>query len=115
MIRINEFMERKGIRNQTELARMLGLTQSAISSWNSGARAPTHEMCETLLRMGMTFRELFGDEFPDITFEQLKKLASVSYTPPERTASGGRSPEQELDEKVKDSVIRLFANLNANK
>lgn len=29
-------MERNGIRNQTELATKLGLTQSSISSWNAG-------------------------------------------------------------------------------
>jgi len=45
MVRIYEFMERAGIRNQQELANRLGLTQSAISAWNSGVRFPTYETC----------------------------------------------------------------------
>jgi transcriptional regulator with XRE-family HTH domain len=62
MIRIYEFMERVGIRSQQELADRLGLTQSAISAWNSGVRAPTYETCAQLLKMGMTQFELFGIE-----------------------------------------------------
>ena len=54
MVKIQEFMERNGIRNQTELATRLGLTQSAISSWNAGVRSPTYETCIDLLKMGMS-------------------------------------------------------------
>ena len=106
MIRIQEFMERKGIRNQTELAKTLGLTQGAVSSWNSGARAPTHEMCVQLLKMGMTFRELFGDDFPDITLADLKEI-SVG----KRSGYDNGTPEHEFDKKVEDSVLRMFSNL----
>ena len=108
MIRINEFMERKGIKNQTELAKMLGLTQSAISSWNSGVRAPTHEMCEALLKMGMTLRELFGDEFPDISVEDL------AGRPHGRTVSENPN-DRAFDEKVEGSVLRLLARLHKPK
>ena len=62
MVKIQEFMERTGIRNQTALADKLGLTQSAISAWNDGTRAPTYETCIDLLKMGMTISELFGDD-----------------------------------------------------
>lgn len=62
MVKIQEFMERTGIRNQTALADKLGLTQSAISAWNAGTRAPTYETCIDLLKIGMTISELFGDD-----------------------------------------------------
>jgi len=110
MIRINEFMERKGIKNQTELAKTLGLTQGAISSWNSGVRSPTHEMCVQLLKMGMTFRELFGDEFPDITLADMKGMSPVN-----KSDYDSGSPEHEFDKKVEDSVIRLLGNLFVKK
>jgi len=110
MIRINEFMERKGIKNQTELAKTLGLTQGAISSWNSGVRSPTHEMCVQLLKMGMTFRELFGDEFPDITLADMKGTSPVN-----KSDYDSGSPEHEFDKKVEDSVIRLLGNLFVKK
>lgn len=110
MLRIQEFMERKGIRNQTELAKMLGISQAAISSWNSGVRSPTHETCVQLLKMGMTFRELFGDEFPDITLSALKEISVGKKADFEKG-----SPEHEFDKKVEDSVIRLFGNLFVKK
>ena len=62
MVKIQEFMERTGIRNQTALADKLGLTQSAISAWNAVTRAPTYETCIDLLKIGMTISELFGDD-----------------------------------------------------
>jgi len=62
VVKIYEFMQRKGIRNQQEFADILGLTQSTISAWNAGVRNPTYEICVELLKMGMTTDELFGVE-----------------------------------------------------
>ena len=90
MVKIQEFMERNGIRNQTELATRLGLTQSAISSWNDGVRSPTYETCIDLLKMGMTIAELFGDDI----------AALVSYD---------NMTEDEFDRKVKASIVRIFS------
>lgn len=78
MIRIYEFMERVGIRSQQELADRLGLTQSAISAWNSGVRAPTYETCVQLLKMGMTQFELFGiDQQPPVKTENVNFSSEV--------------------------------------
>lgn len=60
---IQGFMYRIGVPNQEEMARRLGLTQSAISAWNNGSRFPTYGICKKLLEMGMTVEELFGIEY----------------------------------------------------
>lgn len=65
-IQIQRFMDRVGIKNQTELANKLGLTQAAVSAWNSGVRKPTYEICAQLLLMGMSIDELFGAEIGEI-------------------------------------------------
>lgn len=87
MVRIYEFMERAGIRNQQDLANRLGLTQSAISAWNSGVRFPTYETCAQLLQMGMTVYELFGVEY---------------------TEKPKETEKDDFDKKVKDSLIRII-------
>lgn len=110
MVRIQEFMDRKGIKNQEELASILGLSQSAISAWNAGTNAPKHRTCVQLLKMGMTFRELFGDEFPDITLAALKDISVGKKVDFEKD-----TPEHEFDKKVEDSVVRLLGNLLAKK
>lgn len=110
MVRVQEFMNRLGIKNQDELAEKLGLGQSAISAWNAGTNAPKHKTCVQLLKMGMTFRELFGDDFPDITLSQMKALSAGIK---ENYENG--TPEHEFDKKVEDSVLRLFGNLFGHK
>lgn len=87
MVRIYEFMERAGIRNQQELASRLGLTQSAISAWNSGIRFPTYETCAQLLQMGMTVYELFGVEYAERREEE---------------------NNDDFDRKVRGSLIRII-------
>jgi len=62
MVKVQEFMKRMNIRNQTDFADRLNLTQSAISAWNAGTRYPTYDTCIDLLKMGMTLAELFGDD-----------------------------------------------------
>lgn len=84
-------MERVGIRNQTELANKLGLTQSAISAWNAGVRTPTYETCVDLLKLGMTISELFGD---DVALN-LKDEFDVK--------------QENFDEKVKSAIFRLLS------
>lgn len=114
-VRVQEFMERKGIKNQTELAERLGLKQSAISAWNSGTNAPKHDTCVALLKMGMTFRELFGDEFPDITFAQMKEMLNLSKKRTGASESVQSEPEKELDSKVEESVMRVLGKIFVKK
>lgn len=110
MVRIQEFMDRKGIKNQEELAAILGISQSAVSAWNAGTNTPKHKTCVQLLKMGMTFRELFGDEFPDITLADMKGMSPVN-----KGDYDSGTPEREFDKKVEDSVIRLLGNLFVKK
>lgn len=84
-------MERVGIRNQTELANKLGLTQSAISSWNAGVRSPTYETCIDLLKMGMTISELFGEEIAVI----VKGNDGIGSS--------------DFDESVKQAMLRILS------
>ena len=91
-------MERTGRRNQRELAKELGITQAAISSWNSGTRFPTYEMCIRLRRMGMTEDELFGERFDDSRIDEVNK-----------------SPEKDFDDRVRLSLGRLLENLYTKK
>ena len=89
MVKIQEFMERTGIRNQTALADKLGLTQSAISAWNAGTRSPTYETCIDLLKMGMTISELFGDDVGAIV-------------------KGSNVDDDGFDSRVKKSLLRII-------
>lgn len=74
-IQIQRFMDRVGIKNQTELANKLGLTQAAVSAWNSGARKPTYEICAQLLSLGMSVEELFGEKIAAVCRESDTKRA----------------------------------------
>ena len=97
-MKLQEFMERTGRRNQRELAKELGITQAAISSWNSGTRFPTYEMCIRLRRMEMTEEELFGEKFDDSHAVAAKK-----------------DPEKDFDDRVRLSLVNLLENLYAKK
>ncbi len=63
---IQGFISRVGIKNHRELAEKVGVKKSAVDSWSSGERYPTHETEEKLLRLGMTLEELFGKEIAGI-------------------------------------------------
>lgn len=77
---IQSFMKRKGFRNQSEFAKILGKSRSGIAGWNNGDRAPTYKMCQQLLLAGMTIQELFGDEVAEkcIVYADKNKENNVS-------------------------------------
>ena len=106
---IAAFLARTGM-NQSELARRLGTTSANVSKWVRGEGVPSYGICVSLLKMGMTQEELFGDEFPDITLADLKGMSPVNKND---YVSG--TPEHEFDKKVEDSVIRLLGNLFVKK
>lgn len=89
MVNIDSFIKRKGYRNQTELARLLGVSQGTVSAWATGASAPTYEMARKLLRLGMTTKELYNEDFPD-----------------------GAAPDEAFDARVYRSIARLVGNLS---
>ena len=69
-LKIKNFIERKGIRRQEDLARELGVSDQTVSNWAKGKTYPTHETEDRLLRMGMTVEELFGSEIWEIVKRQ---------------------------------------------
>jgi len=75
VVEIQKFMNRKGYRRQEDLAADVGVEQSAVSSWNSGARTPKYEACRKLLLKGMTIEELFGKEVAEAV--RLNEVSSV--------------------------------------
>lgn len=64
MVNVQEFIKRAGIANHWELAKLLGIKRGTVDSWSSGERTPTYEMCERLLKLGMSVEELFGHPYP---------------------------------------------------
>lgn len=100
MVKVQEFMERMGIKTQADLGRLVGVGQSAVSAWNSGVNGPTYETSIKLLRMGMTLDELYGESF--------------GYT---RDGSQGKTttPEDDFDNKVRLSMVKLLEKLYVNK
>lgn len=89
MVHIDSFIKRKGYRNQTELARLLGVSQGTVSAWANGTSAPTHEMGRKLLRLGMTITELYDEDFPE-----------------------ANTPDEAFDSRVYRSIARLVGNLS---
>ena len=55
-----KFMERKKIITQ-DVAKELGVTDSAVSSWKHGRSFPDFIKLYNLLQLGMTTDEMFGD------------------------------------------------------
>lgn len=77
-LKIKEFLERKGIRRQKDLANELGVSDQTVSNWANGETFPTHEMEDRLLRMGMTIEELFGQEIWKIVKMQAQEESKSS-------------------------------------
>lgn len=61
---INGFIKRVGIDGHEALAKKIGSTKKAVDSWSAGDRSPTFEMAYRLKKLGMSNREMFGEEFP---------------------------------------------------
>lgn len=95
-LKIKEFIERAGIRNQDELAEILGVSDQTVSNWVKGKSFPTHQMEERLIRMGMTIEELFGTD----VWEIVKGMAKAELS-------------DEMFEKKSDFFLnRLFAKID---
>ena len=63
MLKIQDFIERMGFKGHEDLAKKLGVKKGTVSSWSSGDRTPTYDMCQKLLELGMTVEELFGKPY----------------------------------------------------
>lgn len=68
-----KFMERKKIRTR-DVAKELGVTCSAVSSWKQGRCFPDFIKLYNLLQLGMTTDEMFGDANTTMSKENEPKL-----------------------------------------
>lgn len=89
MLKIQEFIERMGMKGHEDLAKRIGVKKGTVSSWSSGDRTPTYDMCVKLLELGMTVEELFGKPYQ----------SSVGKT------------HEAFDDKVEDAMRRMFAKI----
>lgn len=62
MFDCKSFMKRMGWK-QDQLAERLGVGTSTVGMWCSGKSFPHYKELVKLLRLGMTFCEMFGEEF----------------------------------------------------
>lgn len=71
-IQWKEFMDRMSVNN-SELARMLDVSPTAVGSWLKEEKMPTYKVCCSLIKIGMTCKELFGEEITHIIRDQLNE------------------------------------------
>lgn len=59
------FLRRKGWR-QKDLAERLNIRTSTVGMWCIGSSTPSYEVIRQLFMLGITPRELFGEEIDDV-------------------------------------------------
>lgn len=72
-----DFMARKDL-NGSQLADILGVTKGTVSLYRSGKAIPSYSVMKTLIGLGMTLEEMFGEDMArkavqDYTQEQARK------------------------------------------
>lgn len=65
------FLSRNGLKPK-DIAEKFDLTKAAVSSWKNGVSFPDFPKILRLLEMGMTLKEMFGDEIDKI--EKISEL-----------------------------------------
>lgn len=58
------FLRRKNM-TQADLSRALDTTPGNVNRWAKGDGVPGYDLCEKLLKLGMTVEELFGIDYSD--------------------------------------------------
>lgn len=79
MIDVKSFLFRKGMR-KADLYRELGMDpkSSLLSSYEKGRSNPSYEVCDKLLRLGMTVEELYGIEYAKMHFKAPEGNVKIS-------------------------------------
>ena len=79
MIDVKSFLYRKGMR-KADLYRELGMDpkSSLLSSYEKGRSNPSYEVCDKLLRLGMTVEELYGIEYAKMHFKAPEGNVKIS-------------------------------------
>ena len=67
----NSFLERKHIK-APDIAKEIGLKRSSVYTWKAGRGFPDFQTLSKLLLMGMTTKEVFGDEI-----EKIEKISEL--------------------------------------
>lgn len=65
---INEFKTRCNFTLK-ELGEKLGVSGGLVGNWCQGRGVPSFDLVKKLFCLGMTLKEMFGDSFPNIGFE----------------------------------------------
>lgn len=109
---IAKFRKAKGL-TQEELGKLIGVTNQAVSKWESGVSMPDISLLPAIVDvLGITFEILYGlrdererirpDEFPDRAYDELHNtFARLWY--PSRYEQLGKAAQIELDkEQLRD-------------
>ena len=101
---IESFLNRTK-RSKADLLRDLECDpkSSLVSAYIAGRSKPSYEMCEKLLKLGMTIKELFGDE--------IDAMVRLHYL-------NGLTPNQVLDKfdtpEFQAGVLKAFKEMKAS-
>lgn len=114
MFDCSTFLRRMGWR-QKDLSERLGVGTSTVGMWCTCKSTPSFEVAEKLLKLGMTVKEMFGEEIDEIV-----RKAYMDQVRPAAGRDGSASPgiEKAVSEMkalgiIKDEVAREIANMKA--
>lgn len=94
---INYFLRRNNL-TFAELAKKINCTPGLIGMWASRRAFPSFDKCVRLIKLGMTFEEMFGTEI----FENVE----LSSTEKKK----GFENKNEFEKKVYDTVVKFFSS-----
>lgn len=114
MFDCNSFLRRMGWR-QKDLSERLGIGTSTVGMWCTGKSSPSLEVAEKLVKLGMTVKELFGEEVDEIV-----RKAYMDEIRPEASGDKGAIDgveravvEMKARGIIKDEVAREIASMRS--
>lgn len=113
---LSNFMDRKGYKSK-EIAKILGITDASASTMANGKTLPRFEKVFTLVEKGMTLEEIFGADLARKLMDSYKiegaDVDNIDIFKELPNPSG--MTEEEFDQKMKGSLLRLLGNLDIRK
>lgn len=90
------FLQRKKL-NQADLARAVETTLGNVNRWAKREGVPSYELCEKLLVLGMSVKELFGEDAD-------KAVRSFYMNEQDASAFRGLIYDEEFQEGLRKSI-----------
>lgn len=90
------FLQRKKL-NQADLARAVETTPGNVNRWAKREGVPSYELCEKLLVLGMSVKELFGEDAD-------KAVRSFYMNEQDASAFRGLIYDEEFQEGLRKSI-----------